>query len=226
MHQRPFVVAGEQRVELAGVRTERIGERLRDPARVGMHERPVPHRVRVGGRSELVDPGLLVAPADGAQHSIDETGSRRIEFDGGLLDGGGDGGVGFDAGAQQLVAAQPKQVKQHGVDAIGRAPCGVADDGVEQAAGAAGAVGQLGGECGVAACDSSFAQQRGQCQVGVGVFFGHRAQHVERRASGRIKRFSARRSLVGRAGHSARASSSRRAPRAQSTALISFLPGG
>ena len=132
----------------------------------------------------------------------------------------------FDAGAQQLVGAQPQQVQQHGIDAVGRTAGGAADDGVEQAAGAAGAVGQFGGESGVAAGDSAFAQQRGQREVGVGISLRHRAQHVERGATGRVERLARGSSLDCGAGHCARASSSRRAPRAQSAAFISFLPGG
>ena len=62
------------------------------------------------------------------------------------------------------------------------------DDRVEQSAGAARAVGQFGGEGGVAAGDSALAQQCGQREVGVGVALGHRAQHVERRAAGRVER--------------------------------------
>ena len=81
---------------------------------------------RVGGRvgRQLVDPGLLVAARDGAQHAVDETGSCRIEFDTSLLDGGGHRGVLFDAGAQQLVGAEPQQVQQYGVDLVRRATRG------------------------------------------------------------------------------------------------------
>ena len=74
-----------------------------------------------GGRRQLGDPGLLVARRDRAQHAVDETGSCRIEFDAGLLDGGGDRGVRVDPGAQQLVGAEPQQVEQHRVDAVRRA---------------------------------------------------------------------------------------------------------
>ncbi len=62
MHLRPFVVAGQQRVQFAGIRTERIGEGLGDPAWMSVHERGVPDRVARGRRGQLVDPGLLVAP--------------------------------------------------------------------------------------------------------------------------------------------------------------------
>ena len=223
MHQRAVVVGGQQRIQLAGVGAERVGERLGDPARMGVHERDVPDGIGLGGRGELVDPGLLVAPSDGAQHAVDETGSRRIEFDAGLLDGGGHRGVRVDPGAQQLVGAQPQQVEQHRVDVVRRASRGRGDDGVEQAAGAAGAVGQFGGEGGVAAGDAALAQQRGQHEVGVGVAFRDRAQHVERRAARRIERLAARPAGF---GHDAVADSSSRAPRAQSAASIGFLPGG
>ena len=118
MHQRPLVVAGQQRAQLAGVGTERVGERLRDPSGMRVREGEVADRVGVGGRRELGDPRLLVARRDLAQHAVDETGTRRIEFDARLLDGGVDGGVRFDPGAQQLVGAEPQQVEQHRVDAV------------------------------------------------------------------------------------------------------------
>ncbi len=69
-----------------------------------------------------------------------------VEFDAGLLNGGGHRGVRLDPGAQQLIGAQPQQVEQHRIDLLGRAPGRRGDDGVEQPAGAAGAVGQFGGE--------------------------------------------------------------------------------
>ena len=56
---------------------------------------------------------------------------------------------------------------------------------------AAGAVGQFGGEGGVASGDAALAQQRGQREVGVGVAFGHRAQHVEGGLAGGVERCSA-----------------------------------
>ncbi len=56
MHQRPLVVGGQQRIQLACVGAERVGERLADPARMGVHERDVTDGVGVGGRGEFVDP--------------------------------------------------------------------------------------------------------------------------------------------------------------------------
>ena len=124
MNQRPVVVGGQQRIQLARLGAERVGERLGDPARMGVHERDVTDGVGVGGRGELVDPGLLVARGDGAQHAVDETRSRRIEFDSGLLDGGGHRGVRVDTRAEQLVGPEPQQIEQHRIDAVRRAPGG------------------------------------------------------------------------------------------------------
>ena len=73
---------------------------------------------------------------------------------------------------------------------VGR-PAAAGDHRVEQTAGTAGAVGEFGGERGVAAGDFSVAQHRRQGEVGVGVPFGHRTQHVERGATGRIERLAA-----------------------------------
>ena len=66
MNQRPRVVCGQQRIQLACVGAERVGERLGDPTRMGVHERDVTHRVGVGGRGKLIGPGLFVTRRDGA----------------------------------------------------------------------------------------------------------------------------------------------------------------
>ena len=87
-----------------------------------------------------------------------------------------------------MVGAQPQQVEQHRVDLVDRAARGGRDDGVQHATGAAGAVGEFGGEGGVASGDAALGEQGGQHQVGVGVAFGDRAQHVEGGAAGGVQR--------------------------------------
>ena len=64
-----------------------------------------------------------------------------------------------DAGAQQLICPQPQQVKQYRVNRLRFPISGRADDGVQQTADAATAIGQLGGERGVTTADPPFAQQ-------------------------------------------------------------------
>ena len=160
VHDGAFVVGGEQVRQLTGAGPERVGERLRDPPRVRVAEGQVADRVGGRRRCEFRDPALFVAARDGAQHAVDETRTCRIEFDACLLDGGGHRGVWLDPCAQQLVGAEPQQVQQHRVDVVDRpARCGT-DHRVEQTAGAAGAVGQLGGERRVAADDAALGQQR------------------------------------------------------------------
>src|SRR5262249_16097184 len=116
------------------------------------------------GRRELVDPGLLVAPGDCAQHTVDETRSCRVEFDSGLLNGGGNGGKCVDARAKQMVSAESQQVDQCRADPVRRAAQGAGggggggDDGVEQPLGGARGVGQLGRVGGVATGDAAFAK--------------------------------------------------------------------
>ena len=153
VHQRPLVVAGQHLPELTCAGAERIGERLRDPSRVGVHEGQVPDRVTRQRRREFGDPGRLVPAGDLAEHAVDETRTCRVEFDAGLLDGGGHRGMLLDPGSQQLVCAQPQQVEKDRVDLVRRPFRRRGDHRVEQAAGAAGAVGQFGGEGGVPADD-------------------------------------------------------------------------
>ena len=126
-----------------------------------------------------------------AQRPVDETRTGRVEFDRRLFDGGVDGGVRVDAGAQQLVGAEPQQVEQH------RRRCGRAGRFAACTMTASSrpsarhvAVGEFGGEGGVTAGDVAFAQQRGQHQVGVGVALGDGAQHVEGRLAGGVERLA------------------------------------
>jgi hypothetical protein len=74
-----------------------------------------------------------------------------------------------DAGAQQLIRPEPQQVEQNRVDGVRRPVGGRTDDGVQQSPYSAAAIGQLGGECGIASADPALAQQNWQQQVGVGV---------------------------------------------------------
>ena len=99
VYGRPGVVGRQRRVELAGVGAEGVGERLGDPARVGVNEGGVADGVAAGRWGQLGQPGLLVAAGDAAQHAVDETRSGGVEFDAGLVHGGGDGGMLLDAGA-------------------------------------------------------------------------------------------------------------------------------
>ncbi len=66
VHRRPGVVGGQGGVEFARVGTEGVGERLGDPARVGVHERGVAHRVLGRRWSQLGQPGGLVAAGNPA----------------------------------------------------------------------------------------------------------------------------------------------------------------
>ena len=105
MNHRSRIVGGQRRVEFAGIGAEGVGESLRDPARMGMGEGGMPDGIGVGGRRQFSQPRLLVALGDGAQHTVDETCSDRIEFESGLLDCGRHRGVRGNVGAQQLIGA-------------------------------------------------------------------------------------------------------------------------
>ena len=188
VHLGSLVIADKGRVELAGGDTQRVDEGLCDPARVRMDESGVSDRIGQPVGSELVDPGLFVAGADSAQHAVDEACTRRIEFDSGLLDGGGDGSMRVDPSAQQLIRAESKQIEQHRIDGVRRTTRGRTDDRVEQAANAAGAIRQFGGESSVTTADLPLPQQNWQQQVRVGVALAHRPQHIERCLARRIQR--------------------------------------
>ena len=245
MHSRSGVVGGQCDVQFPRVGAERVGEGLGDPARVGVHEGGAPDRVGVGGRGEFGHPGSLVPLGDGPQHRVDESSAGGVEFHSGLFHGGRHRGMFGDVGPQQLVGTQPQQIQQHRVDLVHRASGRRRNDRIQQPAGAASAVGQLSRKGRVPAADPTLGQQRRKGQVGVGVAIGHRAQHVEGRASGRVQlgptwptrpgpvgvgtATGVRRAAAAGPGtliHDARTSGSSRAPRAQSGAAIGFLPGG
>ena len=198
-------------------------------------------RVGARRRRELGHPGRLILAHDLAQHTIDETGPHRIEFDPRLVDSRVHRRMRIDPGAQQLIGTEPKQIQQYRVDAVHVPARRSGDDRIQQATHPTGAVGQLGGESCVTPGDPAFAQQRWKCQVGIGIPLGHRAQGVEGGPAGRIQRsplralalraalaLAMRRSpapALSRAAHSARTDTSGRAPRAQSAAFIGFFPG-
>lgn len=143
----------------------------------------------------------------------------------------------LNTGPQQLISAQTQRVAQALIDLIDGTACGGRDHRVEKTTGPACSIGELGGEGGVAAGDTAFAQQRGQRQIGVSILARYRPQYVEggltrwvkltprtlrrtRTPPGVLIRPAARRTRT----HSARTSASSRAPRAQSAAFITFLP--
>ena len=165
----------------------------------------------------------------------------------GQVHGRGDGGVRRDAGAEQLVRAQP-QGRAHRRVHRGQRPVGApGQDRVQGAGGAQGAVAELGGEGGVPAGQPALAQQGRQGQVRVRVALLDRAEQVVRGPPGRVgvpprgragrardrgrpRRPPPRPAPAARSrrspGRGAEAvSGARRAPRAQSGAAIGRLPG-
>ena len=60
-------------IEFTGVGAECVGERLGDPARVGVYECGMTDRVGGCIRRQLVHPRLFIAFGNRPQHAIDET---------------------------------------------------------------------------------------------------------------------------------------------------------
>jgi hypothetical protein len=81
-------------------------------------------------------------------------------------------------GGQQLVGAQPQHLTHRRVDVAGGPVAAQVQDRVVGLPPAQRAVGQLGGQRGVAALDPAFPQQGRQQQVGVGVPLVDGGQHV------------------------------------------------
>ncbi|CFS15279.1 Uncharacterised protein [Mycobacterium tuberculosis] len=64
MHRWPFVVAGQNCLELPDRRAQRVSKGLGDPSGMRMHERGMPDRIVLRIRSEFANPGPLVSAGD------------------------------------------------------------------------------------------------------------------------------------------------------------------
>src|SRR5690606_765454 len=179
---RGVVVGGEERVELGDgppVAGEGVAQGAGDP-----------HGVALGGRGRGEGVGGVVGEGgeplvgrgagDAAQDGVDELGAAGAGAGACEPDRLGDGGVLGHAHAEDLVGAEAQDVEDGGVEAVEGAVEAVREDRVVAAAQAQGAVGELGGEAGVAAADAALAQEGRQDEVGVGVGAVDLAQDVER----------------------------------------------
>lgn len=117
------------------------------------------------------------------QHGVHELGPSVAEHHPRQFDAGGDGGVGGDAGAEQLVRAEREHVEHGRVDLAQRAVDAGGDDGVVRALAAQRPVHQLGREGRVPSVEvpglAGLAQERRQHQVRVGVPLVDRPQRLE-----------------------------------------------
>ncbi|SLA05390.1 Uncharacterised protein [Mycobacteroides abscessus subsp. abscessus] len=158
MHGWSVVVGGERGLQFACGTTERVGEDLRDPARVRISERQVSYEVVPDRRSQFVNPQVLVALRDLAQHGIHETRRAHALFATNEVDGRRDRRVRPDAGPQQLVGTETQYIEDVAIDLGHRTIRGRGDDRVESAERTRGAVGQLRGQRGVTSGDLAFPQ--------------------------------------------------------------------
>src|SRR5699024_6366611 len=121
----------------------------------------------VGG--EVVQPFGPRFLSDSAQDCVDQPRGAGADLVSDQGDGFVDGGVGGHPHAEQLVAAQTQGV-QYGPVELGELPVhAAAEDGVVGALTSQAAVGELGGEAGVALVQPGTADGRGEHQVCVGV---------------------------------------------------------
>ena len=144
-----FVVGSQQRLDL--VATDRRGERLDDPPRVGVRDRQVPEQVGVARRRDPADPAVEVVLAHPPQHRVGEPGRTRPDVGAHQRDGRRDRRVRRHPHRQQLVGAQPQRV-EHPRLHLGQRPVDAGGEhGVVQALAAYGSGRQLGRERRVAA---------------------------------------------------------------------------
>jgi hypothetical protein len=118
---------------------------------------------RVGAAlgGDHLQPRVEVAGADLAQHRVGEPGAVVADDPPGEVDRRADGGVRRDVRREELVGAQPQDGQDLAVDRRQGAVDARVQDGVVGALAAQGAVGEFGGEGGVAAGQAPVAQQRG-----------------------------------------------------------------
>ena len=129
--------------------------------------------------SELVQPGLGRRPRNGAHDAIGK--ALGLDFTGGFYqtDGGINRRVWLHAGIKNLIGAQAQGINDgwgNGLEAARRA---FRDDGINYAKGAQRAVGDFGGEGGIAPLELLLAQCLGQNEVGKSIILAYPAHHVE-----------------------------------------------
>ena len=207
------VVGDEQLLDLVGgpaVPDQRLAQGAHDPDRVALHRGEARRSRRPPRRCALL-PHVERLAADRAQDRVDELRGPGAQLLAGEADGLGDRGVRGHPHAEQLVRAEPQDVEDGRVDLVGRAGGGQRDDRVVPALQPQRAVGELGGERGVAGVDPPLAQQRWQDEVRVGVGAGHRAQDVVGRRPGGVAALAALRRAADDALRSGPARGRRRA---------------
>ena len=177
------VVGQQRRLELVVARPARRARRRRSsaggwwPARAARSPSP----------PSAAEPLLAVAAGgDLAQHGVDQPGGAGADDAAGEVDGRVDGGVRRHPQVDQLVGAQPEQVEHPRVELGQRPGHQAGQDGVQRALRAQRAVGELGGEGGVALLQLPLAQQLREQQVGV-------RGRARRRRPARRRRSAARR---------------------------------
>ena len=191
VHERRLVVGLQQRRELdvdrlprgAAVRDQRGPQGGDDPLGVAVEHRK--GRCAAPVRHDGIPPLLDRALADPTHDGVDEAAGTRPRHDLGEPDGLVRGRVRRDAHPEQLVRAEAEHVEHLRVDARGRAPGGLGDDGVVEALPADRAEGELGGEGGVTPLEPVPAQDGRQLEVRVGAV-RDRAQERVRREPGRL----------------------------------------
>ena len=174
------------------VAAQRVPPGVDDPARVvGGQREPLGAVATERGQPLLP----VAAGGDLAQHGVDQAGGAGADDAAGQVDGRVDGGVRRHPQVDQLVGAQPQQVEDPRVELGQRPGDEPGEHRVERALRAQRAVGELGGEGGVALVELPLAQQLREQQVGVGGARGDAVQDVvggqpgavqDRTAGGRV----------------------------------------
>ena len=188
------VVGGEQRLELARV-VERLGQRVDDPARVGVGDGEVAVQVGVTVGRDLSRPRRGVMPAHLAQDGVDQSGRAAADAGAHEVDARRDRGMVGHPHREQLVDAQAQHVAYLGLE-LGLGEAGV-DDRVVEALHRMAPDASSVAKRGVASLEPVLARDLGQDEVGVGVVGPDRGEHVEGCLAGavdaRTSRFTHRR---------------------------------
>ena len=144
--------------------------------------------VRVGlrRRGHVGEPAVEVTLGHPAQDGVGESRGCRTDLGPDQVDGGGHRGVRRHPGGEELVGAEPQRVEQRLVDLGDRSARRLGEDGVVAAPPAQRAVGELGGERGVASGQPGPPEQPGKHEVGVGVLLGDGPERLERGPAGRV----------------------------------------
>ena len=182
VHDGAFGIGGEGGVQFVTT-PQGLFETFSDPFGVGV---PEGDGGKFVGGLELLPPGFGRGAGYFPQDAVGETFGLFVSGGGDDFHGGVHSRVRFHPGVKQLVGTQADGTKHRRINAVKRPGGTVGYDDIEYALDPQGAVGDFGGEGGVAAFEPVFGQRFGEGQVGVCALHVDAVEHVKGNGPGQV----------------------------------------